>query len=122
MEGESSPMTIEIHTPELEQRVQQGIQSGRFQDVDDLLTRALDALDEKQPLPPPRRLIDVLSDPAFAGAELNVERRKDFPRPVDRSKRRGTFYHRIGARRNPLRHRTARTGKTPIGPAAVVRA
>jgi hypothetical protein len=32
-------MTIEIHTPELEQRMKREIQSGQFQDVDDLLTK-----------------------------------------------------------------------------------
>jgi uncharacterized protein (DUF433 family) len=37
-------MSIEIQTPELERRVREGIQSGRFQDVDELLTKALDAL------------------------------------------------------------------------------
>jgi uncharacterized protein (DUF433 family) len=35
---------IEIQKPELERRVREGIQSGRFHDVDDLLTKALDAL------------------------------------------------------------------------------
>ena len=39
-------MSIEIHQPELERRVREGIQSGRFHDVDDLLTKALDALSE----------------------------------------------------------------------------
>ena len=37
-------MRIEIQKPELERRVREGIQSGRFQDVDELLTKALDAL------------------------------------------------------------------------------
>jgi len=41
-------MSIEIHKPELERRVREGIQSGRFQDVDDLLTQALDALSESR--------------------------------------------------------------------------
>jgi Arc/MetJ-type ribon-helix-helix transcriptional regulator len=40
-------MNIEIHQPELERRVRQGIESGRFRDVDELLTKALDALYEK---------------------------------------------------------------------------
>ncbi|MDQ2944819.1 MAG: DUF433 domain-containing protein [Acidobacteriota bacterium] len=39
-------MSIEIQKPELERRVREGIQGGRFQDVDDLLTKALDALSE----------------------------------------------------------------------------
>jgi uncharacterized protein (DUF433 family) len=37
-------MSIEIQTPELERRVREGIQSGRFQNVDEFLTKALDAL------------------------------------------------------------------------------
>jgi uncharacterized protein (DUF433 family) len=37
-------MNIEIHKPELERRVREGIQSGRFHDVDEFLTKALDAL------------------------------------------------------------------------------
>jgi len=37
---------IEIHKPEIERRVREGIQSGQFQDADDLLTQALDALAE----------------------------------------------------------------------------
>jgi uncharacterized protein (DUF433 family) len=37
-------MSIEIQRPELERRVREGIQSGRFQNVDELLTKALDAL------------------------------------------------------------------------------
>ena len=41
-------MNIEIHKPELERRVLEGIQSGRFHDVDELLTKALDALSEKE--------------------------------------------------------------------------
>jgi uncharacterized protein (DUF433 family) len=39
-------MSIEIHKPELERRVREGIQSGRFHDMDDFLAKALDALTE----------------------------------------------------------------------------
>ena len=39
-------MNIEIREPELEGRVREGIQSGRFHDVDELLTKALDVLSE----------------------------------------------------------------------------
>src|SRR5207302_11491980 len=39
-------MSIEIQKPELERRVREGVQSGRFQNVDELLTKALDALSE----------------------------------------------------------------------------
>src|SRR5664279_2485863 len=44
-------MSIEIQNPELERRVREGIQSGRFQDVDELLTKALDALSESSGAP-----------------------------------------------------------------------
>lgn len=44
-------MQIEIRTPELEQRVRKQIQSGQFHDVDELLSKALDALEEKRPSP-----------------------------------------------------------------------
>jgi uncharacterized protein (DUF433 family) len=39
-------MNIEILKPELERRVREGIQGGRFQNVDELLTKALDALSD----------------------------------------------------------------------------
>src|SRR5271168_4286866 len=42
----ATAMNIEIREPELERRVREGIQSGRFHDVDDLLSKALDALSE----------------------------------------------------------------------------
>ena len=45
-------MSIEIQKPELERRVREGIQSGRFQDVDELLTKALDALSAGAPQGP----------------------------------------------------------------------
>jgi hypothetical protein len=37
-------MSIEIHKPDLERRLREGIASGKFHDLDDLLTKALDAL------------------------------------------------------------------------------
>jgi hypothetical protein len=40
-------MNIEIHKPELVQRVNAHIQTGHFHDADDLLEQALDALDEQ---------------------------------------------------------------------------
>jgi Arc/MetJ-type ribon-helix-helix transcriptional regulator len=47
MKGGVNVMHLEIHKPELEQRVRQQIQSGQFKDADELLTKALDALEEK---------------------------------------------------------------------------
>jgi uncharacterized protein (DUF433 family) len=39
-------MSIEIQNPELERRVREGVQNGRFQSVDDFLSKALDALSD----------------------------------------------------------------------------
>jgi Arc/MetJ-type ribon-helix-helix transcriptional regulator len=38
-------MSLEIHNPELVRRVNAQIQSGHFQDADDVLEKALDALE-----------------------------------------------------------------------------
>lgn len=38
-------MNLEIHKPELAQRMQARIQSGHFHDTDELIEKALDALD-----------------------------------------------------------------------------
>ena len=40
-------MSLEIHKPELVQRVQEQIKSGHFHDADELIEKALDALDEQ---------------------------------------------------------------------------
>ena len=42
-------MNLEIHKPELVQRVNAQIRSGHFHDVDELIEKALDALDERTP-------------------------------------------------------------------------
>jgi hypothetical protein len=46
-------MNLEIHKPELVERVNARIQSGHFHDVDELIEKALDALDERAPRTPP---------------------------------------------------------------------
>jgi hypothetical protein len=40
-------MNLEIHNPQLVQRVNAHIQTGHFHDTDELLEKALDALDEQ---------------------------------------------------------------------------
>ena len=40
-------MNLEIHKPELAQRVLSQIRSGHFHDTDELIEKALDALDEQ---------------------------------------------------------------------------
>lgn len=46
-------MNLEIHKPELVQRVTAHIQTGHFHDADELLEKALDALDERAPAAAP---------------------------------------------------------------------
>ena len=79
-------MNLEIHTPELEQRVQRQIQRRQLHDVDELLTKALDALDEKAPLPGKvsdertgADLIAALQASPYRELEIEPER---FPLPV----------------------------------------
>jgi hypothetical protein len=55
-------MNLEIRKPELVERVNARLQSCHFQDVDELIEKALDALEGKAAAPPapsvaPRRLI-----------------------------------------------------------------
>jgi len=42
-------MTIEIHTPELAERLERGIRNGYFHDVDELLAKALDVIEKESP-------------------------------------------------------------------------
>jgi Arc/MetJ-type ribon-helix-helix transcriptional regulator len=82
-------MTIEIRKPELERLVQEEIVRGRFENVDDLLTEALQALREKNTsstatVPPPRKnLAQFLLESPFAGSDLNLERQQDYGRPLE---------------------------------------
>ena len=48
-------MNLELHKPDLVQRVNARIRTGQFHDADDLIEKALDALDEKTPTTPARR-------------------------------------------------------------------
>lgn len=61
-------MTLEITRPEVEARIQRYLRSGQFHDVDELLTKALDALPEPKATvetPPELRTGQALID-AFA--------------------------------------------------------
>ena len=88
-------MNIEIHRPELEQRVRAQIQSGHFHDVDELFEKALDALDEKKTavaLPPRRErpagrksLVELFAESPLKGLELDFSRNRSGARPVDLS-------------------------------------
>ena len=83
-------MTVQLK-PETEQLVREEIGSGHVDSVDELIVRGVHALREKSkqaqatvpPSQPRMRLYDLLTQPPFAGSELNLERQKDYPRPVD---------------------------------------
>ena len=77
--------------PETERLVQEEIESGHFQSVDEVIVQGVYALREKSeaeqaavsPRKPRKRLYDLLTQPPFAGSELNLERQRDFPRHVN---------------------------------------
>ena len=76
--------------PETERLVQEEIRSCHFDSVDELIVKGIHAWREKNriepttvPSKPRKRLYDLLTQPPFAGSELNLERQKDYPRPVD---------------------------------------
>ncbi len=84
-------MNLEIHNPELLQRVNARLQSREFHNVDELLLQALDALDQKVPPPvvtppvvtPRGSLHDFFMNSPLRGADLPLDRERDFPRAVD---------------------------------------
>ncbi|MCC6345020.1 MAG: type II toxin-antitoxin system ParD family antitoxin [Bryobacterales bacterium] len=80
-------MTIQLK-PEQERIIQEEIQSGHFRSADEVLDHALAALREKESqvrclANPARNLVDVLTQAPFAGSELDLERQRDHPRPLD---------------------------------------
>lgn len=87
-------MTLEISRPETEARIQRYLQSGQFHDLDELLTKALDALPEPEaaePTPSERRtgqeLIDACAKVHGLLTDEEVDtlfrRNPSFARPVD---------------------------------------
>jgi Arc/MetJ-type ribon-helix-helix transcriptional regulator len=89
-------MNLEIHKPELVQRVNAHIRTGQFHDTDELIEKALDALDEKTPLssaaerggPASRKtLVDVFAPMRglFTDEEVDAlfSRNRSTSRPLD---------------------------------------
>ena len=79
-------MNLEIHTPELVRRVQAQIKSGHFHDTDELIEKALDALDEKAAPPagiPQGSLHEFFMNSPLRGANLDLERVVDCPSAFD---------------------------------------
>ncbi len=89
-------MNLEIHTPALEERVRAQIQSGQYQNTDELLSKALDALEEKETratistVPAPyhrpqgrKSLVELFEDSPWKGLDLDFSRNRTPSRPVD---------------------------------------
>lgn len=77
-------MTINLK-PEQERIIREEIEKGHFHSVDEVIDHALAALKEKarkRVRGPKINLAQFLMESPFAGAELNLERQKDYPRPV----------------------------------------
>ena len=79
-------MTIKLK-PEQERIIQAEIDSGHFRSADEVLDHALAALKEKKPnrqgATRRKNLAQFLMESPLAGAELNLERQKDYGRPID---------------------------------------
>ncbi|MBZ5726085.1 MAG: hypothetical protein LAP87_13930 [Acidobacteriia bacterium] len=76
--------------PETERLVQEETEKGHFPSVDEFIVQAVLALRENRTAKgttvsrkPRKDLADVLSEPPFAGSELNLERQRDYPGPLD---------------------------------------
>jgi Arc/MetJ-type ribon-helix-helix transcriptional regulator len=79
-------VTIQL-TPEDEKLIQEKLRSGAFQSVEEVIHRALVSLPtpETGQRAPRKNLADFLLESPFAGSELQIERQKDYPRPLDLS-------------------------------------
>ena len=82
-------MNLEIHKPELVRRVNAHIQTGRFHDTDELLEKALDALEGHEPAPLDleefrRKSFVSLCEPVRGLAEdVDFSRNPSTARPLD---------------------------------------
>jgi hypothetical protein len=82
-------MNLEIHKPELAQRVQAQIESGHFHDTDELIEKALDALDVQAAAAAPTAAVKTPQkdiEELFAllrGLNLDFSRNPSTGRPVD---------------------------------------
>ena len=79
-------MTIRLK-PEQERIIQAEIASGHYRTADEVLDHALAALKAKKHdrrgAARRKNLAQFLMDSPLAGAELNLERQKDYGRPID---------------------------------------
>jgi hypothetical protein len=78
-------MIIEIHTPELEDLIRNRMASGEYQNVEEVLMEALKSAPLATQLAPKpkKRLGQFLLESPLRNSELNLERKKDYPRSVE---------------------------------------
>lgn len=90
-------MNIEITRPELEALIQQRLRVGGYSSLEDVIFEALTSSDPQSPklakgtasMPAASlgqkfdNLSDLLLNSPFAGANLNLERNRDYPRPIE---------------------------------------
>jgi len=85
-------MSLEIHNPELVQRVNGHIQTGHFHDADELIEKALDALEGKVAAPSapsaePKNLVELFAPlrGQFTDEEVDTlfSRNRSTARPLD---------------------------------------
>jgi Arc/MetJ-type ribon-helix-helix transcriptional regulator len=81
-------VTVELN-PETERLVEEEIRHGHFRSVDELIKEGVYAWREKHQVmestlrQPLKNLADFLLESPFAGSDLDLEREKDYGRPVD---------------------------------------
>lgn len=81
-------MTVDLK-PETERLLQEEIKNGHFYTVDELIVQGVHAWREKlrvEPIParkPKKNFAQFLLDSPLPGSGLNLERQKDYPRPID---------------------------------------
>lgn len=85
-------MNLEIHKPELVERLNAQIQSGHFHDADEFIEKALDALEGKAAAPPgpsvePKNLVELFAPlrGQFTDEEVDTlfSRNRSTARPLD---------------------------------------
>lgn len=85
-------MSLEIHNPELVQRVKRHIQTSHFHDADELIEKALDAPEGKvatspAPLAEPKKLVELFAPlrGQFTDEEIDslFSRSRSTARPLD---------------------------------------
>lgn len=76
-------MNIEITRPEVEALIQQRLQTGGYATAEDVIFDALRSSAQPPAAVEFDNLSDLLLNSPFAGANLNLERHQDFPRPVE---------------------------------------